>query len=274
MLGRSGPSPLKECYKAKGREQGAGREEKKCCGLRVLSLASAAVKKRAQGYMEYKNLKKKTKVALISSTKAVFGPMEDAFAEIFPEAQLMHILDETLLEDFRREGGLSLHSRAKALQMALTAQKAGIDGILFTCSTLSPAVDDLRPFISVPMVKIDEPVISYLVQNFKNIGLLATAETVLKSVENQFKEISARLGRQIFWHSFVKSDTWPILAKSPEEFYRIMGEYASALAPKHEALLLTQVSIAPARNFAREEAKAKIFASPSFAVRTLKEILS
>lgn len=224
--------------------------------------------------MENKSAEKKPKVALISSTKAVFGPMEAAFAEIFPEAQIMHILDETLLEDFRREGGLSPHSRAKALQMALIAQRAGVDGILFTCSTLSPAVDDLRPFISAPMVKIDEPVILYLIQNFKEIGLLATAETVLNSVENQLQKISMRLKRQISWHSFVKSDAWPILGKNPEEFYRIMGKYASELAQKHEALLLTQVSIAPAREFARAEAQPKIFAAPYFAARALREILS
>ncbi len=224
--------------------------------------------------MENKPAEKKTKVALISSTKAVFGPMEAAFAEIFPEAQVMHILDETLLEDFRREGGLSAHSRAKALQMALTAQKAGVDGILFTCSTLSPAVDDLRPFITLPMVKIDEPVIYHLVQNFKDIGLLATAETVLKSVENQFKKIAQRLSRQISLHSFVKGDAWPLLAKNPEGFYKIMAEYASPLGEKHEALLLTQVSIAPARDFVKEKIKSKIFVSPSFAVQALKEVLS
>lgn len=224
--------------------------------------------------MENKQVEKRPRVVLISSTKAVFGPMEAAFAEIFPAAQVMHILDETLLEDFRREGGLSSNTRRKALQMALTAQKAGVDGILFTCSTLSPAVDDLRPFISLPMVKIDEPVISFLVQNYKDIGLLATAETVLKSVEGQVRKIAERLDRQISWYSFVKADAWPLLSKSPEAFYKMMGEYASELAEKHEALLLTQVSIAPAREFVNEKTKPKIFASPPFAIRALKEILS
>lgn len=223
--------------------------------------------------MEDKKLEKRPKVALISSTKAVFGPMEAAFAEIFPEAQIMHILDETLLEDFRREGGLSPNSRAKALQMALIAQKAGVDGILFTCSTLSPAVDDLRPFISLPMVKIDEPVISYLVQNYRDIALLATAETVLKSVEGQVTRIGERFNRQISWHSFVKEDAWPLLSKNPEAFYKTIGAYASDLAEKYEALLLTQVSIAPAREFASEKTKSKIFASPPFAVRALREII-
>ena len=105
------------------------------------------------------------RVALVSSTRAVFGPMEAAFRSAFPEAQILHLLDETLLEDFQLEGGLSPHSRRKALQMALTAQEAGVDGILVTCSTLSPSVDDFRPFLRTPVVKIDEPVIEEVVQN-------------------------------------------------------------------------------------------------------------
>ncbi len=123
------------------------------------------------------------------------------------------------------------------------------------------------------MVKIDEPIISYLVLNFKNIGLLATADTVLNSVEHQLAKVAKRLNRQISWHSFVKGDTWPLLSKDPENFYKIMGEYASQLAEKYEALLLTQVSIAPAREFASEKVREKIFAAPYFAVRALKELL-
>lgn len=245
---------------------------------RELKGTSQGAEVKEQGGKDMKNIQpeaeKRPKVALISSTKAAFGPMEAAFAEIFPEAQIMHILDETLLEDFRREGGLSPHSRAKALQMALTAQRAGVEGILFTCSTLSPAVDDLEPFISVPLVKIDEPVISYLVQNHRNIGLLATAETVLKSVENQVKKRAEKLGRPVSLSFFIEGEAWPLLAKSPAAFYKALGAFASQAAMECEVLLLTQVSIAPARDFVEEKIRTKIFASPSFAVRALREILS
>jgi hypothetical protein len=37
------------------------------------------------------------KIALISSTRAVFGSMEAAFKAVFPEAEVIHLLDETLL---------------------------------------------------------------------------------------------------------------------------------------------------------------------------------
>ncbi len=222
--------------------------------------------------MNLKSISKK--VALVSSTRAVFEPMEAAFREVFPEAQILHLLDETLIEDFRREGGLSPHSRHKALQMALTAQEAGVDGILVTCSTLSPSVDDFRPFVRIPLIKIDEPVIEEVVQKADTIGLLATAETVLKSVEPLVMKKARDSGRKISVHPFIKGDVWPLLQKDPSAFYRAIAEAAAQAARECQAVILTQVSIAPGRDYVEEKLRNKIYASPIYAVRTLRKILS
>jgi len=213
-------------------------------------------------------------VALVSSTRAVFGPMEAAFREVFPEAQVLHLLDETLIEDFRREGGLSPHSRHKALQMALTAQEAGVDGILVTCSTLSPSVDDFRPFLKIPVVKIDEPVIEEVVRKAEKIGLLATAETVLKSVEPLVMKKALEFGRKISVRRFIRGDIWPLLQKDPAAFYRAIAEAATEAAQECQAVILTQVSIAPGRDFVEEKVREKVFASPTYAVQALRKILS
>jgi hypothetical protein len=213
-------------------------------------------------------------VALVSSTRAVFGPMEAAFRDGFPEAQILHLLDETLIEDFRREGGLSPHSRRKALQMTLTAQEAGVDGILVTCSTLSPSVDDLRPFLKIPVVKIDEPVIEEVVRKAEKIGLLATAETVLKSVEPLVMQKAQNIGRKISVRRFIRGDVWPLLQKDPTGFYRAIGEAATEAAQECQAVILTQVSIAPGREFAEKKERSKIYAPPTHAVQALRKILS
>jgi hypothetical protein len=199
--------------------------------------------------------------------------MESAFREVFPEAQILHILDETLIEDFRREGGLSPHSRQKTLRMALTAQEAGVDGILVTCSTLSPSVDDLRPFLKTPIVKIDEPVIEEVVRIAEKIGLLATAETVLKSVEPLVVKKALDFGRKISIRRFVKGDVWPLLQKDPPAFYRAIAEAATEAARECQAVILTQVSIAPGRDYVEEKLRNKIYASPTYAIQDLRKIL-
>jgi hypothetical protein len=226
--------------------------------------------------MKPKRFSKKVapRVALVSSTRAVFAPMEAAFHEEFPQAQVLHLLDETLIEDFRREGGLSPHSRHKALQMALTAQEGGVDAILVTCSTLSPSVDDFRPFLKIPIVKIDEPVIEEVVRKAGKIGLLATAETVLKSVEPLVVKKAAEIGRRISVRRFIKGDVWPILQRDPAAFYRAIAGAATEAAQECQAVILTQVSIAPGREFAQKKERKKIYASPTYAVQALRRILS
>ncbi len=214
------------------------------------------------------------RVALLSSTRAVFSPMEAAFKASFPEAQIIHLLDETLIEDFRQDGGLSARSRRKALQMAMTAQDAGVNGILVTCSTLSPSVDDFRPFITIPVVKIDEPVIEEVVQTAEKIGLLATAETVLKSVEPLVLQKARQWGRNISIQRFIKGDVWPLLQRDPQAFYRAIGEVAAQAANECNAVILTQVSIAPAREYVEAGIRDRVFASPLYAVRAIRSILT
>ena len=216
---------------------------------------------------------KELKVALLSSTRAVFGPMEGAFRDIFPEAQIIHLLDETLLEDFRQDGGLSPRSRRKALQLAMTAQDAGVDGILVTCSTLSPSVDDFRPFMVIPVIKIDEPVVECVVQAADKVALLATAESVLKSVEPLVQGKARQMGREVSIRRFVKGDIWPLLLKDPAAFYREVGKTATQAAKECQAVILTQVSIAPGREYAEAGVRDKIYASPQYAVQAIRRIL-
>ncbi len=213
------------------------------------------------------------KVALLSSTRAVFIPMEAAFKAAFPEAQITHLLDETLIEDFQRDGGLSPRSRRKALQMAVTAQDAGVDGILVTCSTLSPSVDDFRPFMVIPVVKIDEPVVEWVVQGADSIALLATAESVLKSVEPLVQAKVRHFGREVSIRRFVKGDIWPLFLKDPGAFYREVGQAATQAAKECQAVILTQVSIAPGREYVEAGFRDRVFASPVYAVQAIRRIL-
>ncbi len=216
----------------------------------------------------------KRRIALISSTRAVFASMDVAFKAVFPEAETVQILDETLLLLFREDGGLSVRSRRKALQMALSAQDAGVDGILVTCSTLSPAVDELRSFVTVPVVKIDEPMIEAVVQKAESIALVASAETVLKSVGPLAQKRAGQFGRKVSLRPVILADSWPLLQKDPPSFYKAVGQACTRAARECEGVLITQVSMAPAREYADPEVRDRIFAAPEFAVRALRQVLT
>ena len=218
--------------------------------------------------------RKPPKIALISSTRAVFGSMDAAFKAVFPEAEIVQVLDETLLILFRQDGGLSVRSRRKALQMALSAQDAGVDGILVTCSSLSPAVDELRSFLTVPIVKIDEPMVEHVLQSAESIALVASGETVLKSVEPLVHKKAQQFGRQISLRPVILGDLWPLLQKDPASFYRAVGESCTRAARECQAVVITQVSMAPGRDFVNPEVRDRVYAAPEYAVRALRQILT
>ncbi len=217
--------------------------------------------------------RKTPKIALISSTRAVFASMDAAFRAVFPEAEVIQILDETLLLLFRQDGGLSERSRRKALEMSLTAQDAGVDGILVTCSTLSPAVDDFRPFLRIPIVKIDEPMLEHVVQSAETIALVASAESVLKSVEPLVQKKASQFGRLVSLRRVILTDLWPLLQKDPDAFYREVGKACALAAKEAQAVVITQVSMAPGREYVQPDIKGQVYAAPEFAVRALRKLL-
>jgi Asp/Glu/hydantoin racemase len=218
--------------------------------------------------------REKPKVALISSTRAVFGAMDAAFRAVFPEAETVQILDETLLILFREDGGLSVRSRRKALRMALSAQDSGVDGILVTCSSLSPAVEEIRSFLTIPIVKIDEPMFDHVVQKAESIALVASADTVLKSVGPFVQKKAGHFGRKVSLRPVILADYWPLLQKDPASFYKAVGEACTRAARECEAVVITQVSMALGREQASPEVRDRVFAAPEYAVRALREILT
>jgi Asp/Glu/hydantoin racemase len=218
--------------------------------------------------------REKPKVALISSTRAVFVSMDAAFKAVFPEAEIAQILDETLLILFREDGGLSVRSRRKALQMALSAQDAGADGILVTCSSLSPAVEEIRSFLTIPILKIDEPMFDHVIQKAESLALVASAETVLKSAGPLVQKKAGQFGRKVSLRPVILADYWPLLQKDPVSFYKAVGEACTRAAQDCEAVVITQVSMAPGRDYAKPEVRGRVFAAPEYAVRALREILT
>jgi Asp/Glu/hydantoin racemase len=66
-----------------------------------------------------------------------------------------------------------------------------------TCSSLSPVVDDVRPLLGVPILKIDEAMAEAAVSMGSRIGVIATARSALLPVCNLVRERAESLGRSV-----------------------------------------------------------------------------
>jgi hypothetical protein len=131
------------------------------------------------------------RIALIHALAHSKKPINVAFQKLWPEAQLMNILDDSLSRDLSDRGYLDspMHRRFDCL--ATYAIDNGADAVLFTCSAFGSCIDavKLKHGSHRHILKPNEAMIEEaLKKQPKTVGLLATFHPTLSSMKAEFYE--------------------------------------------------------------------------------------
>ncbi|MCL4763929.1 MAG: arylsulfatase, partial [Burkholderiales bacterium] len=128
------------------------------------------------------------RVALIHALAHSVAPVADAFARLWPQAERMNLLDDSLSADLARSpAGLDARMTARFLALADYALRTGARGILFTCSAFGPCIDAVkRRWPDVPVLKPNEAMIGEAVAAGGRIGLVASFAPTLASMPAEF----------------------------------------------------------------------------------------
>lgn len=128
---------------------------------------------------------------------AIYNPFLDQFKKDHPEIQVNDIIDDSLLNDTRKYGGMTPTIATRMLNYAKAAETSGADGVLVTCTSVNKATKYIRPLLNIPILNIEEPVAEMAVENGTRIGVLATLPTSPKSISDVIREKAAEKGKQI-----------------------------------------------------------------------------
>ncbi|HEV2153481.1 aspartate/glutamate racemase family protein [Bradyrhizobium sp.] len=127
------------------------------------------------------------RIALIHALKHSIAPIEAAFAQAWPEARLMNLLDDSLSADLARDGKLNDAMTERFLALGDYAAATGANGILFTCSAFGPCIEAVaQAHAPMPVLKPNEAMIERAVTMGKRIGLLSTFPPTLVSMPPEF----------------------------------------------------------------------------------------
>lgn len=127
------------------------------------------------------------RIALIHALRHSPAPIAAAFRDLWPEPQLMNLLDDSLSADLARVGRLTPAMTDRFLTLARYAKGTGVDAILFTCSAFGPCIDAVvRELAPMPVLKPNEAMIEEAAGFGKRIGLLATFPATLSSMTDEF----------------------------------------------------------------------------------------
>ncbi len=188
---------------------------------------------------------KKPHVCILQTS---FAKRDDTVAflkERVPGVRVEFITDSTLLNDVRSNGGPTQAVIDRMTLYAKAAEISGADLIVNSCSTVGEVADLYAKEVSVPVMKIDEPMAREAVRLGTKIALIATVETTLGPSRRMIERIGAEEGKRMECRQFLQNAAWDALqAGKPEEHNRILMRNIRELdAMGFDAIVMCQVSM-------------------------------
>jgi Asp/Glu/hydantoin racemase len=136
-------------------------------------------------------------IALIHNSQVIVNQVGEAFRRIYSEAEVINIIDESLLRDIKTKGAIDHFGTRRVLRYALCAEDLGADAVLMTCSSLCEAAFAVRPIIGIPVFAINEPMSQQAVGLGKRIAVVGTLESVLDPTTRLLKHKAEESDRQV-----------------------------------------------------------------------------
>ncbi len=120
------------------------------------------------------------KIGVIHTSAVSIVSLTELFQEIMPQVHVMNIIDDTLLRDVKKAGHITPDIVARMSGYALNLERLGAELILNQCSSVSEAADIIKSLVSIPCIKIDEPMAQKAVDLGENIAVIATVGSTVK----------------------------------------------------------------------------------------------
>ena len=185
------------------------------------------------------------KVAVIHTTVVTCDGINSRLKALVPDAEVMNIVDDSLLNDVKKEGMLTKEVTRRLLTYALEAQDWGAELILNACSSVGEGVDVIRLLLKIPYLKIDEPMARSAVEKGEKIAVYGTVETTLEPSARLISHIAEAEKKKVVVDSYLASDAFEALTveKNQEKHNQILEALIRDTGKQYDVLVLAQASM-------------------------------
>jgi Asp/Glu/hydantoin racemase len=209
------------------------------------------------------------RVVMIHAIAESMLPTKLAFQQVFPEAELVNLLDESLFIDFGDR--LTPALRRRMSQLVCYSAEHGARAIGLACSVYTPMVEMARTLVDIPVVSSYGPVMEDALRAGSRIGLLAAVPATLRDSEFFLRQAAHASGADVRAYSHLAEDLMLVKRHEGEDaFCRRVAEEVDKLAPHVDAVLLTQFSMASALPHLQSVAPVPVLSAPHSSARCLK----
>lgn len=120
-----------------------------------------------------------------------------AVSEAMPDVEKINIVDDSILKQLFAAGKITPRVNNIVANYVRAAESEGADAVLVTCTSISPCVDTVRPLVSIPVMKIDDPMTDIAVEKASKIGVVATAKSTLEPTKMLLLQKAEAKGKKI-----------------------------------------------------------------------------
>lgn len=216
----------------------------------------------------------KPRICLIHAVRVAIDPVAGAFARLWPEAELMNLLDDSLSLDRQRDGVLTPKMTWRFQTIAQYAVDVGVHGILFTCSAFGPAIEAVqKKHAPLPVLKPNQAMFEEALGAGLHLGLLASFEPSLAPMAAEFAALAKLRNSRATLVTACAPEAMPALNHGDAATHdALLAEAAKALKDC-DAVMLAQFSTARARPAVTMVTGKPVLTSPDAAVRAMRVAL-
>ena len=216
----------------------------------------------------------KKQLVLLHTVGFIADLFKPLLAQQAPELDCLHIVDEGILRETAKAGGLAPSVTRRVISQTLLAADLNPDMILFTCSATSPAVDLVRRMVTVPVMKIDDPLTDAAVQGGTNIAFVGTTKGSLGPGVDLIYAKAAAAGKTVTVAPILLEAAFAARqAGNIENHDNLVGGKVREIAPNHDVVVLGQASMAHLAEPLRQTVKKPVLGSVSLCIQELRKVM-
>ena len=213
---------------------------------------------------------KQTRIALIHATRVAIDPIEVAAKDLWPEAELITILEEGLSIDRAANSVPMSQINTRIVDLARYAERLNPDGILYTCSAFGEGIEEAARTSRLPVLKPNEAMFDEALGYGNKISMIYTFPASVSGMEQEFIEAAERHRSKAKIQSIYAEGARQALdAGDVEAHDRIVADTAATINDA-SAVLLAHFSTATAATFTRAATGIPVLTSPESAIKRMK----
>src|SRR5712671_2635683 len=218
---------------------------------------------------------KRKKLGLVHTSATLVPVFAQLCKDKLPGVEVFNIADDSLVKGIREAGSLTAQISRRVAGYLESAELAGADYIMVTCSSIGPAVEAGAKLIGVPVLRVDQPMADQAVATAKKIGVVATLRTTLEPTADLIQRRADAAGKKIELTSRLCEGAFEALMSGDAATHDAKVAAAlKELSQQVDVIVLAQASMARVVDtLAPADRRVPILASPGIAVDYLATVL-